>query len=78
MPALVVWEPLIFGGDDLRLISSLILLLRLVQISMIIFIVYHIVNFNHTPEVSICMYVFYVYNDDMHLLICFYTHHIVV
>ena len=62
MPALVVWEPLIFGGDDLRTLTLLILLLRLVQISMIIFVVYHIVNFNHTPDVSICVF-FYVYSD---------------
>ena len=46
----MVWEPLIFAGDDLRLISTLILLLRLVQISMVIYVVYHIINFDHKPE----------------------------
>mmetsp|Transcript_22275 Transcript_22275/g.47931 ORF Transcript_22275/g.47931 Transcript_22275/m.47931 type:complete len:122 (-) Transcript_22275:48-413(-) len=53
MPALVVWERLIVGGDDLRLVSAIVLLIRLVQIGMIIYILYHVVNFDHKPEVFV-------------------------
>mmetsp|Transcript_29247 Transcript_29247/g.70557 ORF Transcript_29247/g.70557 Transcript_29247/m.70557 type:complete len:702 (-) Transcript_29247:703-2808(-) len=51
MPALVVWERLIFAGDDLRLFSIITFLLRMVQISMLIYIVVHVMRFNHNPEV---------------------------
>ena len=46
----VIWEPLIFAGDDLRIVSTLIFLLRMIQIAMIIYIIHHIIRFNHNPD----------------------------
>lgn len=46
----VVWERLIFAGDDLRCIATLTLLIRIVQICMVIFIVASIIKFDHRPE----------------------------
>ena len=46
----VVWERLIVGGDNIQCISSLTLLLRIAQYGMVIYVVYHIIKFDHNPE----------------------------
>ncbi|KAL7540576.1 hypothetical protein ACHAXR_011065 [Thalassiosira sp. AJA248-18] len=53
MPALVVWERLIAAGDDLRLVTTMVFILRMVQISMVIYVIYHIMTFDHKPELFV-------------------------
>ena len=53
MPALVVWERLNAGGDDLRVVTMLALAMRILQIVMVSFIVHQIVLFEHKPDLFI-------------------------
>eukprot|EP00956_Cyclotella_meneghiniana_P004360 scaffold5318_cov73-Cyclotella_meneghiniana.AAC.6 len=47
MPALKVWEPLLVAGDDLRLVTSILIIFRLFQCSLLIALLY---NFFHTVD----------------------------
>ena len=53
MPALVVWERLIVAGDDLRLNAVFVSIIRLLQILLVIFILYSIIQFDHQPELFV-------------------------
>ncbi|KAL7542937.1 hypothetical protein ACHAWF_007285 [Thalassiosira exigua] len=53
MPALVVWEPLIAAGDDLRCLAVVALILRMIQISLVSYVVYSVKIFEHRPEVFV-------------------------
>lgn len=53
MPALVVYERLIVAGDDLRLISAITLVLRLVQIGVTGTVMHGIIVFDHRPTVLV-------------------------
>lgn len=42
MPALKVWEPLLVGGDDLRLVTTILIIFRLFQSSLLIALLYNL------------------------------------
>ncbi|EJK46551.1 hypothetical protein THAOC_34774 [Thalassiosira oceanica] len=53
MPALVVYERLIVAGDDLRLLSAITLVLRLLQIVVTVVVVHGVMVFDHRPMVFV-------------------------
>lgn len=53
MPALVVWERLFVAGDDLRISSTLMFLLRLLQICIMIPIIYNLSRLEHDPYIFV-------------------------
>jgi len=55
MPALVVWEPLVVAGDDLRCASSLFLVLHVLQLSLVAITLSGAVRFEHSPDVYVAL-----------------------